>query len=166
MPPSLALALMSQARGQLWLTARAPRGVSVEAGPVGPGELPGPPRPGPQRSLPPPPVPCLSVSPGPPPPVSLSPPAPCRSVSVSASSEPVSLFLGVSPCSCLPVPPAVPGRRPPTLSFPCFASHVCPCPSSCLPFCLLPLCSLCLCLLVSPSLPLAPPRLPPRPAPP
>lgn len=28
MPPSLALALMSQARGQLWLTARAPRGVS------------------------------------------------------------------------------------------------------------------------------------------
>lgn len=73
-PPSLASALMSQVRGQLWLKARALRGVSLEAGPSGAGELPGPPRPGPwpppgarpQRSLPSPPVPCLSVSPGPP----------------------------------------------------------------------------------------------------
>lgn len=132
MPPSLALALMSQARGQLWLTARAPRGVSVEAGPVGPGELPGPPRPGPQRSLPPPPVPCPSVSPGPPrlpspcphlPPVALSlflpplSPSPFFSVSllvlVSLCPRP-SLAVGLPLCPfpalrlmCVPAPPPV-----------------------------------------------------------
>lgn len=86
---------------------------------------------------------------------------------LSVFSEPVSLSLGVSPWSCLS-----PGRlwSSDAHSALSLSSRICPCPSSCLPFCFLP-------CLVAPSpsrcprpspflrLPLTPPSLLPLPTP-